>query len=158
MELWVLYATEDDAQPFACSTWSIPLEHVAELQETGDSSWQLRVSMDQLTVSMASSRELEVKVTLQMQVLLRKKEALALVEDLEEAPLDMERIRNLPGMVVHVVQPGETMWEISKTHSTTCQAVMELNGLKEENVKPGVRLLLVKEMAEKTIVSASKID
>jgi len=70
----------------------------------------------------------------------------------------MERIRNLPGMVVHVVQPGETMWEISKTHSTTCQAVMELNGLKEENVKPGVRLLLVKEMAEKTIVSASKID
>ena len=43
-------------------------------------------------------------------------------------------------------------------HSTTCQAVMELNGLKEENVKPGVRLLLVKKMAEKTIVSASKID
>lgn len=158
VELWVLYATEDDAQSFACSTWSIPFEHVAELQEAGDNSWQLRVSMDQLTVSMVSARELEVKVTLQMQVLLRKKEVLALVEDLEEAPLDMERIRNLPGMVVHVVQPGETMWEISKTHSTTCQAVMELNGLKEENVKPGVRLLLVKEMAEKTIVSASKID
>ena len=56
------------------------------------------------------------------------------------------------------LHPEETLWEISKMHSTTCQAVMELNGLKEENVKPGVRLLLVKKMAEKTIVSASKID
>ena len=122
-----------------------------------ESIWQLHVSMDQLTVSMTSSRELEAKVTLQMQVLLRKQETLELVEDLGEAPLDMERIRNLPGMVVHVVQPGETLWEISKMHSTTCQAVMELNGLKEENVKPGIRLLLVKEMTEKTIVSASKM-
>ena len=158
VELWVLYATEDDAQPFACSTYSIPYEHTAELRETSEGRWQLRMSMDQLTVSMISARELEVKVMLQVQVLLGKQETLGLVEDLEEAPLDMERLRSLPGIVVHVVQPEETLWEISKMHSTTCQAVMELNGLKEENVKPGVRLLLVKKMAEKTIVSASKID
>lgn len=158
VELWVLYATEDDAQPFACSTYSIPYEHTAELRETSEGRWQLRMSMDQLTVSMISARELEVKAMLQVQVLLGKQETLGLVEDLEEAPLDMERLRILPGIVVHVVQPEETLWEISKMHSTTCQAVMELNGLKEENVKPGVRLLLVKKMAEKTIVSASKID
>ena len=30
VEVWVLYATEDDAQPFACSTYSIPYEHTAE--------------------------------------------------------------------------------------------------------------------------------
>lgn len=45
VELWVLYATEDDAQPFACSTYSIPYEHTAELRETSEGRWQLRMSM-----------------------------------------------------------------------------------------------------------------
>lgn len=59
----------------------------------------------------------------------------------------MERIKQMPGMVIHIVQPGETLWDISKAHATTCDAVMELNELKEESLKTGQKILMVKEIA-----------
>lgn len=146
-ELWVLYAASDDTQPLACATHTFPFEHTIEMQDMGeDSSWQLFLCADQLTVSMLDARELEMKVVLQIQALFQEQKEVTLVEDLEETPLNMERLKNMPGMVVHMVQPGETLWDISKTHATTCEAVMELNELKDENLKAGQKVLLVKEV------------
>lgn len=149
VELWVLYTTSDDSQPLACATQAFPFEHVAELQEgSKNCDWQTFLCLDQLNVAMLDARELEMKAVLQMQVIFTQKEDLTLVEELTEAPLDMERIRRMPGMVIHVVQPEETLWDISKAHATSCEAVTELNELKEEPLKPGQKILLVKEIAK----------
>lgn len=73
-----------------------------------------------------------------------------MVEHLEEQPLDMERVRGLPGMVIHVVQPEETLWDIAKNHGCACESVRKLNELKDDNLKAGSKLLLVKEIHWKT--------
>ena len=146
-ELWVLYATSEDGQPLACVLHSFPFEHTAELQRIGeDSDWQVSLGLDQLMVTMMDTQELEMKAVLQIQILCSGPEHLTLVEDLDEKPLDKERLKKMPGMVIHVVQPDETLWDISRKHWTTCDAVMELNGLKEETLKPGQKVLLVKEV------------
>ena len=88
-----------------------------------------------------------MKAVLQMQVLFCEPVKLEVVEDLAEEPLNMDRIRGMSGMVIHIVQPGETLWDISKAHATTCGQVMELNDLKEEELKAGQKLLMVKEIA-----------
>lgn len=148
IDLWVLYATSDDAQPLSCAVQSFPFEHTAEQQNGGEKcEWQIFLCLDQLMVTMMDAQELEMKATLQMQVLFTEPEELELVEDLLEAPLNMERIKQMPGMVIHIVQPGETLWDISKAHATTCEAVMELNELKEEVLKAGQKVLTVKEIA-----------
>ena len=117
------------------------------MQEMGDNvSWQIFLCPDQLTVSMLDAQELEMKAVLQIQVLFQEQSEVTLAEDIEEAPLDMERLKNMPGMVIHIVQPDETLWDISKTHATTCEAVMELNELKDETLKAGQKVLLVKEV------------
>ena len=74
---------------------------------------------------------------------------LQVVEHLEEQPLDMERVRGLPGMVIHVVQPEETLWDIAKNHGCACESVRKLNELKDDNLKAGSKLLLVKEITGK---------
>lgn len=148
VELWVLYATSDDAQPLACAINSIPFEHTAEMQDGKDRcDWQIFLCLDQLMVTMMDAQELEMKSVIQMQALFTEPQKLEVVEDLEEAPLNMERIKQMPGMVIHIVQPGETLWDISKAHATTCDAVMELNELKEESLKTGQKILMVKEIA-----------
>ena len=148
VELWILYASAEDAQPLACTVHTVPFEHTAELQEgSSRCEWQVFLCMDQLMVTMLDAQELEMKAVLQIQVLFCETERLELVEDLEEEPLNMERIRQMPGMVIHIVQPGETLWDISKAHATTCEAVMELNELKEEELKSGQKVLMVKEIA-----------
>ena len=147
VELWILYATSDDAQPLACATHFFPFEHTAEMQGMDENcDWQVNLCLDQLLVTMLDAQELEMKAVLQMQVLFSQPESKVLVEELNEAPLNKERIKQMPGMVIHVVQPGETLWDISKAHSTTCQAVMELNELKDEILKPGQKILMVKEL------------
>lgn len=148
VEMWVLYATSDDAQPVACATHSFPFEHTAERQN-GEKKceWQIFLCLDQLMVTMLDALELEMKATLQMQVLFTEPKQLELVEDMTEEPLNMERIKQMPGMVIHIVQQGETLWDISKAHATTCEAVMELNELKEEALKEGQKILMVKEIA-----------
>lgn len=147
VELWVLYATPDDAQPLACAVHSVPFEHTAEQQDGGENcEWQIFLCLDQLMVTMMDAQELEMKASLQTQVLFTEPEELKLVEELTEAPLNMERIKQMPGMVIHIVQPGETLWDISKAHAASCEAVMELNELKEETLKTGQKVLLVKEI------------
>ncbi len=146
LELWALYATEDDGQPIACSMGSIPFEHTVELQELrAAGAYQITVCLDQLTVGLLDSAELEAKATLQLQVLYQEPEQFVVVEELQEQPLDLSRLKKMPGMVIHVAQPGESLWDIAKAHATTCRAVMELNELKDEELKEGQKLLLVKE-------------
>lgn len=148
VELWVLYAASDDAQPLACRVQSFPFEHTVELQDDCSfCDWQVFLCLDQLMVTMLDAQELEMKAVLQVKALFHEPARLQLVEDLEEAPLDMDRIRRMPGMVIHIVQPGETLWDISRAHATTCAEVMELNELKEETLKPGQKVLMVKEIA-----------
>ena len=148
VELWVLYATSDDAQPLACAMQSFPFEHTAELQDSREKcEWQVFLCLDQLTVSMLDAQELEMKAVLQMQILFVQPSGLELVEDLEEEPLDLERLRRMPGMSIHIVQPGESLWDIAKTHATSCDVVMDLNEWKEDALKTGQKLLIVKEAA-----------
>ncbi|MBS6396274.1 MAG: DUF3794 domain-containing protein [Clostridiales bacterium] len=146
-ELWVLYAASDDGQPLACAAHAFPFEHTVQIQDMGETcEWQIFLCLDQLMVTMLDDKELEAKAVLQMQTVFTKPEELELVEELAEAPLNMERVKGMPGMVIHVVQPGETLWDISRDHATTMEEVTELNDLKDENLKPGRKLLLVKMM------------
>lgn len=148
VEVWVLYASTDDAMPFACVKETFPFEHTAEIQKTEpDAAWQITAGLDQLMVSMLDARELEMKAVLQIQVEVRCPRTLTVIEELTEQPADMAKMRSLPGIAIHIVQPGEDLWSIAKTHGTSCKSVMELNDLKEETLHPGSRLLIVKEIA-----------
>lgn len=149
-EPWVLYTASDDAQPVACVSGSFPFDYTVEASELGENSvWQVLLNLDQITVSMQDEREVEIKMVIQIQALFQCPRELELVEDLEEEPLDMERLKRMPGMVIHVVQPGESLWDIAREHATSCAAAAELNELKEETVRPGQKLLLMKEIGGK---------
>ncbi len=147
VEFWALYATADDAQPLACVSQSFPFEHTVEMQNIPENcDWQIFLCTDQLTAGMLDAQELEMKAVLQIQVLFWTAEHLTLVEDLEEKELNLERLKAMPGMVIHVVQAGETLWDIAKNHAASGKTLTALNELKEENPAAGQKLLIVKEI------------
>lgn len=53
----------------------------------------------------------------------------------------------MPGIVGYIVQPGDSLWKIAKKFHTTVETIMTTNGLTDSLIKPGDRLLLVKEMS-----------
>ncbi len=59
----------------------------------------------------------------------------------------MEKLQALPGIVGYIVQPGDSLWDVAKRFHTTMNHVMETNELTDTQIRPGERLLLVKEVA-----------
>ncbi len=162
MEVWVLCATEDDAQPVTCVQQTFPFEHTVEIQNGEQvADWQIFLCQDQLLVAMLDARELEMKAAAGAGHVHQNGDTAGGGASGGTA-LDMERVRGLPGMVIHVVQPEETLWDIAKNHGCACESVRKLNELKDDNLKAGSKLCWSKRSLEnrtertvKMIVSSS---
>ena len=57
----------------------------------------------------------------------------------------MERLSEQPGIVGHIVQNGEDLWSLAKKYMTTVEGIKEINGLNDEKVSSGDKLLIFKE-------------
>ena len=70
------------------------------------------------------------------------------LEKIEEIPLDQEKIRNMPGITVYIMKPGDTLWNIAKKFYTTVEEIIQMNNLDGDEVSSGTPLLLVKKVEE----------
>ena len=69
-----------------------------------------------------------------------------MILEVREEPLDKEKLKNMPGIVGYVVQPGDTLWKLARPFHTSVEEIMETNHLTESRIDPGDRLILVKKI------------
>ena len=70
VQVQILYVTSDDSHPMLCLKGLIPFEHQIEAPGIGkDSVYYLNAWLEQLSVDMVSSGELEVKAIIQVHAL-----------------------------------------------------------------------------------------
>ena len=101
--------------------------------------------VDQIQVSMAGSEAVEVRAILAFDAFLRREVELQTIVSVMEKPLDLEQMDKRPGIVGHIVQEKEDLWELAKQYMTTVEGIMNVNELENENVKIGDKLLIFKE-------------
>lgn len=101
--------------------------------------------VDQIQVSMAGSEAVEVRAILAFDAFLRREVELQTIVSVLEKPLDLEQMDKRPGIVGHIVQEKEDLWELAKQYMTTVEGIMNVNELENENVKIGDKLLIFKE-------------
>lgn len=147
LQVEVLYITSDDSHPFLCRKEALPFEQLIEVPGmTKDSVWYLDSALDQLAVDMVSGTELEVKAVVILSVLVLARERAAHVASVTEAPLDTESLKALPAFVLYVAQLGDTLWDIAREYHSTEKRICEINGCALEDVHPGQKLILIKEV------------
>ena len=133
--------------PFRCLEGALPFEHLLETPGMSpEPVYHLQASLEQLHAAMVSGEEVEVKAAILLNALVLEPLELTHIENVEEEPLNLEKVKSLPGMLIYVVQPGDTLWEIAKTYHTTMEQVRTLNDLGQQEVKAGQRLLMMKQM------------
>ncbi len=143
----VLYVTSDDNHPFLCLKGVVPFEHLVEADGVGkDSVYYLQTSLEQLSINMVNSGELEVKAVVQINALVLNRMSMQHISGVEERPLDMEAVKRLPGFLIYTAQPLDTLWDVAKSYHTTVEQICQLNELGTEQIKAGQKLLLVKQM------------
>lgn len=97
---------------------------------------------------MVDSNDIEIRATIGLNVLVIQCSEEMILEKIEEIPLDQEKIRNMPGITVYIMKPGDTLWNIAKKFYTTVEEIIQMNNLDRDEVSSGTPLLLVKKVEE----------
>lgn len=145
----VLYIVSDDSMPFYSMEAMVPFSHVIEAVGIDENCiYHLHTDLEQLSTTMVDSNEIEVKIVLNLNALILNRQQEYIIQEIEEHPLNMEKIQSMPGITVYMVQPGDTLWDIAKSFYTTVEDICQLNELEEQEVPPYRPLLLVKRVEE----------
>lgn len=143
----VLYITENDDQPLGSLSAVIPFQHFMEIKGISpDDHYLLQTDISQISVIMLDASEIEAKVVLSVSAIVFTSTGCNVITQIEEAPQDLERLQNMPGIVGFIVSDNSSLWDIAKEYQTSPESIMELNGLTSEEIHPGDRLLLAKQV------------
>ena len=149
VRLKVLYIIENDEMPFYSMEAMLPFSHVVEAKGiTENSVYYLHTELEQLSTTMVDSNDIEIRATIGLNVLVIQCSEEMILEKIEEIPLDQEKIRNMPGITVYIMKPGDTLWNIAKKFYTTVEEIIQMNNLDGDEVSSGTPLLLVKKVEE----------
>jgi hypothetical protein len=144
----VLYLAESDDTPLYSYRGMIPFRQVIETKNaTKDMEALLTVSIDHVGFNMLSGREMELRylLTFGTQVLEHKTANLITgieIEDMERAEID-----GMASMTVYVIQPGDTLWKVTKRYNTSIDEILAINDIEDpDRVYPGQKLLILKKI------------
>ena len=147
IELDILYVTENDERPLAVVKGTIPFTHTIEIRGIKPKDdYELQSTINQISVMMLDSQEIEAKIILNLCAFVFTHGNQQIITQIQEKPLDMERLQAMPGLVGFIVDKEGTLWDIAKKYNTTVENIMQLNQLDSDRVKPGDRLLLLKQI------------
>ncbi len=123
----------------------IPFRYVIEADNiTATSIFKLHCSIEQLTVTMLDGDELDVKAALQFKALVFAVQKSNLITDIKVEDLDLNKLNELPGMVICIAGPEDTLWDIGKRYYVPIAQIKEVNELVSEDIKAGDKILVVK--------------
>ncbi len=141
-----LYVRSDDRTPFGVWQGMVPFSHLLESNENAeDSSYDMTCAVEQLSVGLLGSDEIEVKAVLAFNSFLRKNVLVRNIEEIESVPIDMEELEKRPGIVGYIVKEGDDLWSLAKNYNTTTEGIMAVNELDSQEINPGDKILIFKE-------------
>jgi hypothetical protein len=144
----LLYLTFEDNFPIAYTQCTLPFEQLVEINGIQKDTWyDYMTSLDLLQVNLLDSSEFEIKASIRITVLAFEENCFDKIDHVDEEPFSMEALDLQPGLVGYVVQEGEELWDIAKQYHTTMEELSATNNLGTANVRPGTKLVIVKQVA-----------
>jgi len=147
IEVEILYISEDDSRPMNSLKGVLPFAQTIELKGMKPgSNYEIKPSIDQLSVMMLDSEEIEVKATINLNTIVFDMITEPIITDVVVTDLDLEKLQAMPGIVGYVVKKNDTMWKIAKKYYTTINTIMAINELEDDQIKEGDKLIIMKKV------------
>lgn len=146
LHLAFLYVKADDEAPFEVWQGMVPFTCVIECGGiTSDMQYDIGGNIEQLSVGLLGNGQAEVRASIGFQIFLRKPEEIQNIRAIETEPLDMDALAKAPGIVGYIVKEGDGLWELAKRYHTTTDGIRSVNGMENDILKPGEKILIFKE-------------
>ena len=147
IEVNILYISEDDSRPMNSIKGVIPFSQIIELKGMkAGSNYEIKPTVDQLSVMMLDGEEIEVKATVNLNTIVFDMISEPIITDIEVAEIDMEKLQSMPGIIGYVVKKGDTLWKIAKKYYTTVDNIMTINNMEDDRIKEGDKLIIMKKV------------
>jgi hypothetical protein len=147
IEVNILYISEDDRRPMNSLKGVIPFAQVIELKGMKPgSNYEVKPSIDQLSVMMLDSEEIEVKATINLNTIVFDVITESIITGIEVADLDIEKLQAMPGIIGYIVKRNDSLWNIAKKYYTTVDNIVAINDLVDDRVKEGDKLIIMKRV------------
>uniref|UniRef100_UPI0040571DFF DUF3794 and LysM peptidoglycan-binding domain-containing protein n=1 Tax=Acetatifactor sp. TaxID=1872090 RepID=UPI0040571DFF len=141
----VMYITGDDEAPYRAAQAQIPYEYTLEVPGiSAEDMGNVQAQLEQLQVTMLDGEEMDVKAVLAFHTTAFKTVPVELINQVNVTDLDTGKLGNLPGMIIYVVKEGDNLWNIGRKYYVPVEVLRELNGLSNDELKVGQKLLIVK--------------
>lgn len=149
LKVQVLYITDSEGSPFGTTEMEVPYSHLIEVpQMQKEDQWSVTETIEQLSVMMPEADQLEVRGDLLFHTCVMQQCSRQNIVSMIAGAYDAEEYKSRPGMVIHFVQPKETLWSIAKQQHCTMEEIKKINELSADEVVPGQKLLLLKSVGE----------
>ena len=150
LEVRLLYLTADDASPVGASTEMLPFHMTAEVPSISpNSAYQVEPGIEQISAVMLGGDTVEIKGVITADILVLRQVCEQVILDVKEQPVNVEALKQMPGIVGYLVQPGDSLWKIARTFHTSVEDIMAANNLPDSAIHPGDKLILVKAVRER---------
>lgn len=147
VDLKIIYLSSDDNIPIHAMKGSAPFHYLIEASGLcREATYNLRAEIEQLSTTVSDSEEIEVKAVIDLNLIVMCKVKEDVIVDIREAPLDYNKLEELPGIVGYIVKEGDSLWKLAKKYYTTVDKIKEMNGLTSDAIKPGDRFLIIKSI------------
>ncbi|MBR2044742.1 MAG: DUF3794 domain-containing protein [Agathobacter sp.] len=137
LNVHIMYTTTEDSMPFAHAEGQVPFEQFVEISGFSENTklWT-EYKLEQLQVNLLDSTEYEIKAVIEIGVLALEEKCIQNIVQIEEEPLDVERLQKEPGMIGYVKKEDEDLWDVAKKYHATPANILEI----------GNRVLVVKQV------------
>lgn len=150
LEVRLLYMTADDSSPVGAATEMLPFHVDAGVPGISEKSvYQTEPGLEQISAVMLGGDSVEIKAVVTIDILVLNQVCGQVILDIKEAPVDVEKLKKMPGIVGYIVQPGDSLWKIAREFHTSVDEIMAANNLDDSMIHPGDKLILVKAVREK---------
>ena len=142
----ITYLSKTDGGSLASVTFDIPFSYEIEVDGMKeDTTYSIVPFFDQITAMLINENQLEIKAELSLEVLAFTNDKAKAVLNIEVMPIDMNRKKEMPGIIGYIVKSEDTLWSIAKKYYTTIDYIRKINALENDNIQVGDRLVIVKE-------------
>ena len=153
LEVQVVYLTANEEHPLGSMTVMVPCSQLIEIPEIGEEDlWKVSELPEQLFINVIDGLKLEVRGVIGLNACVLEQCRLQNVMEIKTESYDPQEQKKRPGMMIHFVQPNETLWEIAKKHRSTMEDLQRENELTTEEIVAGQKLIIMKH-SEETIFS-----
>lgn len=140
----ILYVAAGNDGMFNAIKGNIPFNQIVDNERINENCRiELDTNIEQLSTTVTDIGKIDIKAAVGLNMLIILPVYIGVVNEIEECPLDYNKLKNLPSITGYITGKDDTLWNIAKENYTSVEKIMEINSLTEEKLTAGQKILIL---------------